>query len=128
HTAAVTSVAISSDDKRAVTGSRDGTAKVWELEEGKELLTLKGHSQDITTVAFSNDGHSLLTGSLDGTMIVWPTSEWESKRGIRTAAAEAKTGIRERAEGTGGGDGVINGVGRQRAIAPERVDGGPKLF
>ena len=101
HTAAVTSVTISSDGKRAVTGSRDSTAKLWELKEeddkteSKELLTLKGHSQDVTTVAFSKDGHSLLTGSLDGTMILWPASAWEA-RPAKTASAGLSGGLPNR--------------------------------
>jgi len=84
HTAAVTSVCFSIDGKRAITGSRDATAKLWELREeaGKtdagELLTLKGHSRDVTAVACSKDGQSILSGSLDGTMILWPAAAWEA--------------------------------------------------
>ena len=39
------SVAFSPDGQRIVTGSMDQTAKVWEAASGKELLTLKGHSE-----------------------------------------------------------------------------------
>jgi hypothetical protein len=59
-----------------VTGSRDNTAKLWDAETGKEILTLTGHSQEVTIVAFSPDGRSILTGSRDGTLIVWLTDEW----------------------------------------------------
>ena len=45
-----------------VTGSRDNTAKLWELRGGKELMTLKGHSQEVTAVDFSSDGENILTG------------------------------------------------------------------
>jgi WD40 repeat protein len=31
-------------DKRILTGSRDSTAKVWDAETGREMLTLKGHT------------------------------------------------------------------------------------
>lgn len=72
------------DGRRAITGSRDGTAKLWELKEeaGKtdagELLTLKGHSRDVTAVACSKDGQNILSGSLDGTMILWPAAAWQA--------------------------------------------------
>jgi len=35
---------------------RDRTAKVWDAQSGKELLTLKGHSAEVISVAFSPDG------------------------------------------------------------------------
>ena len=65
------SVAFSPDGQRIVTGSEDKTAKVWEAASGKELLTLKGHSDEIWSVAFSPDGQRIVTGSLDNTAKVW---------------------------------------------------------
>ena len=35
----------SPDGTRLATGSRDGTAKVWDAAGGRELLTLKGHTE-----------------------------------------------------------------------------------
>jgi len=75
----VTSVAFSPDGKRAITGSRDTTAKVWDAETGKEILTLKGHLQEVTTVAFSPDEQSVLTGSLDGKLILWLAVRWRKE-------------------------------------------------
>ena len=45
RSARVYSAAFSPDGQRIVTGSSDGTAKVWEAASGTELLTLKGHSR-----------------------------------------------------------------------------------
>ena len=39
----ITSVVISNDDKTIVSGSWDKTIKVWNLETGYEVKTLKGH-------------------------------------------------------------------------------------
>jgi Flp pilus assembly protein TadD len=44
---------------------------VWEAASGRELLTLKGHSDKIEAVAFSPDGQRIVTGSQDGTAKVW---------------------------------------------------------
>jgi len=71
HLDKVTSVAYSPDGQRIVTGSTDGTAKVWEAATGKELLTLKGHRGGIFSVAYSPDGQRILTGSQDNTAKVW---------------------------------------------------------
>jgi hypothetical protein len=72
HTAAVTSAAISPDGRRAVTGSQDGIAKLWDLDSGKEVLSLKRHTAELTAVHFSPDGDNILTSSLDQTALLWP--------------------------------------------------------
>jgi hypothetical protein len=55
HAGAVTSVAWSRDDKRIVSGSGDGTLKVWNAATGQETFTLKGHTRGVTSVACSED-------------------------------------------------------------------------
>jgi len=48
----------------------DQTAKLWDLETGKEHSTLKGHEGEIVSLNFNADGDKILTGSFDGTAIV----------------------------------------------------------
>jgi WD40 repeat protein len=76
HTAAVTSVAFSPDGTRALTGSQDNTAKLWDATTGKEILSLPGHTQEVTSVSFSPDGQNVLTSSRDGTAIIWLARDW----------------------------------------------------
>ena len=64
-------MAYSPDGKRLATASDDQTAKVWDAETGKELLTLRGHSATVYGVAYSPDGKRLATASEDGTAKVW---------------------------------------------------------
>src|SRR4051794_31299324 len=44
HSDWVQSVALSSDDKAALSGSSDQTLKLWEVATGEELRTFRGHS------------------------------------------------------------------------------------
>ncbi len=64
-------MAYSPDGKRLATASEDQTAKVWDAETGKELLTLRGHSGSVYGVAYSPDGKRLATASADGTVQVY---------------------------------------------------------
>jgi WD40 repeat protein len=72
---------------RAVTGSQDYTAKLWDASTGKEILSLPGHTQEVTSVSFSPDGRNVLTSSRDGTAIIWLATEWREKKvAVRSAA------------------------------------------
>jgi WD40 repeat protein/serine/threonine protein kinase len=79
HIDSVTSVAFSPDGQWILTGSGDGTAKVWDASTGQERLTLKGHSAGILSVAFSPDGRRILTGSGDLTAKVWDALTGEER-------------------------------------------------
>ena len=67
HTNAVTAVAMTPDGARALTASRDGTARIWDLATGTALHTLTGHTAEVIAVAITPDGTRALTGSRDGT-------------------------------------------------------------
>ena len=86
HSAAITSAAFSPDGSRAVTGSQDNTAKLWDAATGKEILSLPGHTQEVTSVSFSPDGRNVLTSSRDGTAIIWLANDWRKAEPVRTAA------------------------------------------
>jgi len=52
-------------------GDLGNAVKLWEVESGRELLTLQGHAAVPTAVAFSRDGNRLASGSWDSTVTVW---------------------------------------------------------
>jgi WD40 repeat protein len=79
----------SPDGKRVLTGSSDGTAKVWDAEKGREVLTLRGHSGYVNCAVFSPDGARVATGSSDRTARVWDAFGWElSPEGVEQQARE----------------------------------------
>jgi dynein assembly factor with WDR repeat domains 1 len=55
------------DGTKAATGSMDHTAKIFDVETGKEIYNLNEHTAEIVSVNFSSDGNRVLTGSFDYT-------------------------------------------------------------
>jgi hypothetical protein len=64
----VSSLALSVDGKRLFSGSEDRTIKVWDLEAGKEILTLRGHTGEVLSLPLSGYGKRLVSGSQDKTI------------------------------------------------------------
>jgi len=67
----ISDVVFSRDGRRLATSSADQTAKVWDLDTGKELFTLRGHARPVGRVAFNPDGTRLASGSTDGIVRIW---------------------------------------------------------
>ncbi|MEL6836207.1 MAG: WD40 repeat domain-containing protein [Bacteroidota bacterium] len=70
HSAEISAVAFSPDGQTVLTGSYDGTAKLWNLS-GEELQTFPGHGDAISAVAFSPGGDTIATASYDRTARLW---------------------------------------------------------
>jgi hypothetical protein len=81
HTAAVTSVGISSDGRigvsgaedgrRALIGGEDGAVVSLDLESGEERCRLRGHTGPVTSLALAVSGRVGLSGGVDGTVRLW---------------------------------------------------------
>lgn len=67
---AVISVSFSSNGLWAVSGSRDNTARVWDLATEREISRV-AHESWVNSVAFSPDGKWIVSGSDDETASVW---------------------------------------------------------
>jgi len=69
----VQDVAISSDGQFALSGSWDGTLRLWDLNTGNTTRRFVGHTKDVLSVAFSADNRQIVSGSRDKTINLWNT-------------------------------------------------------
>ena len=79
-------MAVTRDGRRAVSASADNTLKVWDLERGRALPTLEGHSDSVNGVAVTGAGGRAVSASDDSTLKVW---DLESGRALRTLAGHS---------------------------------------
>jgi WD40 repeat protein len=76
HEGAVTSVAVSGDGKIAATGGRDGTLRLWDVPQRRELALLDDTEGWYRTVSMSADGRFLAAANLDQkTATVWSVAD-----------------------------------------------------
>jgi guanine nucleotide-binding protein subunit beta-2-like 1 protein len=73
HSHYVQDVAISSDGQFALSGSWDGTLRLWDLNTGNTTRRFVGHTKDVLSVAFSADNRQIVSGSRDKTINLWNT-------------------------------------------------------
>jgi WD40 repeat protein len=138
HTGQIVAADWSADSRRLVTGSNDGTAKVWEItgEGAREVLSISAQERGGGLwVAFSPDGDRIMTGDQEITAVkVWDVSiigdaEWAN---VPTDPVEL-SGVAFTSDGAGlvasDGDGALavwdaatgersRTIGRQRVPSP----------
>jgi hypothetical protein len=88
HTDVVSSVSVTPDGKRAISGSWDKSLRVWDLESGRCLRTLRGHTNVVRSVSVTPDGRRAVSGSWDESLRVW---DLESGRCLRTLEGHTNT-------------------------------------
>jgi WD40 repeat protein len=74
HTDRLSAITFSPDGQIVLTGSYDGTARLWDPRTGQPLRVLTGHAGHVVCVAWSPDGAQVATGSWDGTARIWDPS------------------------------------------------------
>src|SRR5690606_7064612 len=79
HSQDVEHVAVTPDGKYIITGSDDGTARVWDLAAGTSV-ELTGHRGPIETITLSSDGAYLATAGTDGDVRLWQLPSGTGRR------------------------------------------------
>jgi WD40 repeat protein len=67
----VLDLAFSPDGYLALSACSDKTVRLWDLESGKEIHRLTGHTDYVFSVTFSPDGRLGLSGGADGAVCLW---------------------------------------------------------
>jgi WD40 repeat protein len=85
HTQTVRGVAFTRDGRFAVSGSDDGTVRVWDVTSGTEVRSFTGHSGAVTSVTVSPSGRYVASASVDGSVKIWqfPNSVWPRGEEVR---------------------------------------------
>ena len=78
-------VALTPDGRAATFGSWDRTPKVWDVESGRLLRSLEGHTRFVDAVALTANGRAV-SASQDGTLKVW---DIESGRELTSFVGES---------------------------------------
>jgi len=87
HSDWVNAVTWSSDGKRLASASRDKTAKVFDLESGKRVVTFSGHSGSVNGVAFHPDGKQVYSTSDDKLLALWKIEDGKKSRDVHRFGA-----------------------------------------
>jgi WD40 repeat protein len=80
-TSTVTVASFSPDGTLVLTGSSEGSARIWEAGTGKLLRILTWHTQEVRLAEFSPDGRWIATAGQDDSVRLWnvqsgqPTSQ-----------------------------------------------------
>lgn len=75
HLAEVDKLSISSSGAFAVSGSRDGSVRVWDLGAFTNQFGFMDQKVETTSMAFTGDGTRLIGGTADGNVNIWNIGE-----------------------------------------------------
>jgi WD40 repeat protein len=81
HTDFVWNIAFSPDGRFLVSGSRDGTLRLWNVQDGRSIHVFEGHKHDVYGLAISGDSQSLVSAGKDQTARLW---HLQSGRNLKT--------------------------------------------
>ena len=77
HAGPIRSLAFSPDGLRIVSGSADGSARIWDHGDSKfpELVRFDGHAGEVTAVAFNSNATQVISGAANKTLKLWSSAD-----------------------------------------------------
>ena len=78
HSAPVICLAFSSDSQKMLSGSEDGSARIWNTHTAAPLTPPMLHDETVFQVVFSADGRMAATGTEGGAVRVWDAATGEA--------------------------------------------------
>jgi hypothetical protein len=110
HSGRVSSVAISSDGRRMVSGSDDGAIRVWDVATGQEIHTFEGNRGPVSSVAISSKGRWVVSVVGYTNIKVWDAATGREHLTFRNAVRGTYTPVAISSDGrwiiSGGMDGI----------------------
>ncbi len=92
HRRSVRVAQFSPDGARILTGSYDGTARIWDARTGTLLHELNAGVDKMQSASFSADGSRIVTASFDGNAYIWNAETGEKSQSLRHVGMEGKIG------------------------------------
>jgi WD40 repeat protein len=87
----VEAVAFDPTGATVATAGYDYLVKIWDVSNGRLIVTLRGHDDAVDTVAFTPDGRLLASGSGDNTIKIWDAQSGELVRTLEGHGDEVRS-------------------------------------
>jgi WD40 repeat protein len=84
HTGTVNSIDMNQDMSKIVSGSRDGTIKIWDVESGQMLQSINAHPYGVSDVEFNKSGNNIVSCGRDSSINLWDADSYQLIKNIKT--------------------------------------------
>ena len=86
----VTTVAFSPDGSIALSGSWDGSLRLWDIKRTNELRAFNAHTRRVTSAVFGHGGQKVLSGGDDQLARLWDFSRAERYQKLESRLIQAR--------------------------------------